>query len=94
MIPTYTEEQIFEAIQKEDLAPCAYGYKTPYCIYIFTDGKEKEEVWENLPTPLHGFEPASWNNNLIDMVDYYLLSTYSENDIKSIEFELKRDKLI
>lgn len=94
MIPTYTEEQIFEAIQKEGLAPCAYGYKTPYCIYVFNYGKEKKEVWKNLPTPLHGFERAFWDNNVIELVDYYLLSTYSKNDIESIEFEMKINNLI
>ena len=65
-IPIYSENVILEAIEKEGLAVCAYGYKTPFCIFIFTEGMENDEIWEKLPTPLTGFENAHYDMNTLD----------------------------
>lgn len=73
-IPTYSEEEILQAIQDEGLAREAYGYKCPGCIFIFSEGKEKDEIWDKYPTPLHGYELAHWDANTIEPVDYYIIS--------------------
>ena len=37
---------------------------------------EKHEIWDKLPSPLHGFEVAHWDGKLIDDVTYFLLDNY------------------
>ena len=75
-IPLYNEQDIIKAIEDEGLVDRAWGYKTPSCIWIYTEGMEKNEIWEKYPTPLHGFEQASWNGNYLEKATYFLLSDY------------------
>lgn len=72
-IPIYNEDEILQAIEEEGLYYGAYGHKCPGCIFIFTEGKEKHEIWDKFPTPLHGYELAPWDANTIEPVDYYLI---------------------
>lgn len=72
-IPIYDENVILEAIEKEGLAVCAYGYKTPFCIFIFTEGMENDEIWEKLPTPLTGFENTHYDMNTLEPVKYFMI---------------------
>lgn len=72
-ITIYDENVILEAIEKEGLAVWAYGYKTPFCIFIFTEGMEKDEIWEKLPTPLTGFENAHYDMNTLEPVKYFMI---------------------
>lgn len=73
-IPKYPEKEILDAIQKEGLAPSAYGYKTPYYMYIYKDGMEKNEIWNKYPSPLSGYEPAPHNMNTLSPVIYYAIT--------------------
>jgi len=79
MIPTYNEQDIIKAIEDEGLVDSAWGYKTPACIWIYTDGMEKDEIWEKYPTPLLGFEQAFWKKNCLEPAAYFLLQGYSGN---------------
>lgn len=78
-IPIYKESDILEAIRKEGLVSDCWGYKTPYCIWIFTEGMEKDEIWNKYPTPLCGFEIAHWNSSCIETASYFLLEGYTGN---------------
>jgi len=78
-IPRYSEQDIIKAIEDEGLVDYAWGYKTPTCIWIYTDGMEKDEIWEKYPTPLHGFEQANWNEKYLEPASYFLLQDYSGN---------------
>ena len=73
-IPKYPEKEILDAIQKEGLTPSAYGYKTPYYMYIYKDGMEKNEIWNKYPSPLSGYEPAPHNMNTLSPVIYYAIT--------------------
>ena len=77
----YKEEQILDAIEKEGLAPCAWGFKTPRVIFIYSEGQEKDDVWKDLKPSLKGFEPAHWDANILAPVNYYFIdqSRPSEN---------------
>lgn len=86
MIPIYEESQILEAIKEEGLVRNAYGYKTSKCIYIYTEGKEKKDIWKDLKTPLHGFEPSHYDSNQLEPVDYYLLLGYER--VNELEYSL------
>ena len=79
-VPTYKKEVILQAIKDEGLVDYAWGYKNDACIWVFTDGMEKHEIWDKLPTPLHGFEIAHWDGKLIDDVTYFLLDNYEHPD--------------
>lgn len=72
-IPIYNEDTILEAIEEEGLAGCAYGYKTPFCIFIFIEGMEKDEIWEKFPTPLIGLENAHYDMNTLEPVKYFMI---------------------
>lgn len=84
-IPRYNEQDIIKAIEDEGLVDDAWGYKTSSCIWVHTEGMEKNEIWEKYPTPLHGFEQASWNGNYLERATYFLLSDYPNVE------ELKED---
>ena len=86
-IPIYDENVILEAIKEEGLAVCAYGYKTPFCIFIFTEGMEKDEIWEKFPTPLTGFENAPYDMNTLEPVKYFMID-------KGPDFESRIDSNI
>ena len=76
MVPTYTEEQILDAIKKEGLVPAAWGYKTKGCIFVFEDAMEKDEVWDKLPTPVRGFEQAAHDCNVLEPVRYFIVRKF------------------
>lgn len=75
-IPTYKLETIMKAIRKEGLADNAYGFKTPSIVYVYVDAMEKNEIWDNLPTPLAGFELAHWDVSQIEAVKYFIIDGY------------------
>lgn len=77
MIPLYNHEALLDAIKEEGLSNDSWGYKTQYCIWIFTDGMEKKEIWDKFPSPLTGYEQASWNRNCIERVTYFLIQENS-----------------
>ena len=77
MVPTYTEEQILDAIKEEGLVPHAWGYKTKGCIYVFEDAMEKNEVWDKLPTPVRGFEQAAHDHNVLEPVRYFIVRKFN-----------------
>jgi hypothetical protein len=77
MVPTYTEEQILNAIKKEGLLPHAWGYKTKGCIFVFEDAMEKNEVWDELPTPVRGFEQAAHDHNVLEPVRYFIIGKFN-----------------
>lgn len=79
MIPIYKEKEILDAINQEGLVSEAWGYETPYCIWIFNDGMEKEEIWEKYHSPLNGFKPSLWDSGIIEDVTYFILEGYSGN---------------
>ena len=95
--PVYNEGDILDAIEKEGLAPCAWSYKTPRVIFIYSEGQEKDDVWKELKPSLKGFEPAHWDANILAPVNYYFIeqSRPSENrfcdteanDILCIDFD-------
>lgn len=76
MVPTYTEEQILNAIREEGLVPEAWGYKTRGCIFVFEDAMEKNEVWDKMPTPLIGFEQAAHDHNVLEPVRYFIIGKF------------------
>jgi len=78
-IPVYKKEDILKAIENEGLVREAWGYKTDTCIFVYTEGMKKEEIWKKFPTPLHGFERTSWNNSCIEPATYFLLEGYHGN---------------
>lgn len=90
-IPIYNENAILEAIEEERLATCAYGYKTPFCIFIFTESMEKDEIWEKFPTPLTGFENGHYDMNTLEPVKYFMIDKgpYFEPRIDSNIFNLE-----
>lgn len=71
--PKYNPEDILKAIKAEGLCVYCYGYKTPTCIWIVTNGMEKDEIWDKFPSPLKGYEQAFWDNNKLMEVTYFLL---------------------
>lgn len=73
MIPLYNHEALLDAIKEEGLSYESWGYKTPYCIWIYTDGMEKKEIWDKFPSPLTGYEQANWDRNCIERVTYFLI---------------------
>jgi hypothetical protein len=75
-IPVYKLEKIMKAIRKEGLADNAYGFKTPSIVYVYVDAMEKNEIWDNLPTPLAGFELAHWDVSQIEAVKYFIIDGY------------------
>jgi len=79
MIPTYNEQDIIKAIEDEGLVDNAWGYKTSTCIWVYTEGMEKDEIWEKYPTPLHGFEISERNGDCLEPASYFLLQDYSGN---------------
>lgn len=94
-IPVYKEQDIINAIRKEGLISDCWGYKTAYCIWVFTEGMEKEEIWEKYPTPLTGFEQAHWNPHCIETATYFLLEGYSGNlNRLPHEIEYPHDKVL
>ena len=72
-VPIYKENDILKAIQEEGLSSNAYGYKTPFCIFIYTDAMENNKIWDKYPTPLYGLEQADWNRNTLDTVKYFMI---------------------
>lgn len=93
-IPCYNEQDIIKAIEDEGLVDDAWGYKTPTCIWIYTEGMEKE-IWEKYPTPLHGFEKSSWAEGCLEPASYFLLQDYSGN-LKRLSHTIENpeDKII
>lgn len=79
MVPTYTEEQILNAIKEEGLVPHAWGYKTKGCIFVFEDAMEKNEVWDKLPTPVRGFEQAAHDHNVLEPVRYFIIGKFNNS---------------
>lgn len=77
MVPTYTEEQILDAIKEEGLVPAAWDYKTKGCIFVFEDAMEKNEVWDKLPTPVRGFEQAAHDRNVLEPVRYFIIGKFN-----------------
>ena len=75
-IPTYKLETIMKAIRKEGLGDNAYGFKTPSIVYVYVDAMENDEIWDNLPTPLAGFELAPWDVSQIEAVKYFIIDGY------------------
>ena len=64
-IPIYKKDDILNAILDGGLVPEAWGYKTPNCIYVYSQGMEKKDIWEKYPTPLNGYEMSLWDMNCI-----------------------------
>ena len=91
-VPTYNEETIREAIEKEGLCADAWGYKTKGCIFVFEDGMENNEVWDKVTTPLRGFEQAHYNRNILEPVRYFIISK-SEYDSYAEGYEGNVDEL-
>lgn len=79
MVPTYTEEQILNAIKEEGLVPHAWGYKTKGCIFVFEDAMEKNEVWDKIPTPVRGFEQAAHDHNVLEHVRYFIIGKFNNS---------------
>lgn len=79
MVPTYTEEQILNAIKEEGLVPHAWGYKTKGCIFVFEDAMEKDKVWDKLPTPVKGFEQAAHDHNVLEPVRYFIIGKFNNS---------------
>ena len=71
--PKYNPEDILKAIKSEGLCSYCYGFKTPTCIWIYTEGMEKDEIWDKFTSPLKGYEQAFWDNNKLIEVTYFLL---------------------
>ena len=78
-IPLYKKEDIIKAIEDEGLVSEAWGFKTPYCIWIYHEGMENNEIWDKFPTPLRGFEKAFWDADCIETSVYFLLEGYKGN---------------
>jgi len=89
MIPLYNQEALLNAIKEEGLSNDAWGYKTPCCIWIFTDGMEKKEIWDKFPTPLTGYEQASWNRNCIERVTYFLIRVSYYGNLQRLNYQVE-----
>ena len=87
-IPLYKREDILKAIEKEGLVREAWGNKTDFCIFVFTSGMEKEDIWKEFPTPLHGFERAHWNSRCIEPATYFLIEGYKGN-LNRLSYEIE-----
>ena len=76
-IPVYKKEVILDAIKREGLVDEAWGYETEYCIWIYTAGMEKRNIWKEFPTPLHGYKCAAYyDSKQVDEVTYFILEDY------------------
>lgn len=89
MIPIYNQEVLLDAINEEGLCNNSWGYKTPYCIWIFTDGMEKKEIWDKFPSPLTGYEQASWDRNCIERVTYFLIRVSYYGNLRRLNYQVE-----
>lgn len=69
----YNVRDILDAIEQEGLCKNCYGFKTPTCIWIYTEGMEKSEIWDKFPSQIKGYEQSFWDNNQLAEVTYFLL---------------------
>ena len=84
----YKEKDILKAIKEEGLRDNAWGYKTPKCIWVYTEAMENKNVWKRFKSNLFGFEKAARNKDCIDTVTYFLLEGYCGN-INRLSWEIE-----
>ena len=77
-VPVYTQEEILDAIEKEGLADEGWSYKGSgyFCIWVYADAQENEEVWKDIKPSFTGIEPAWYDHKQLEKVNYYILDTY------------------